>query len=101
MLAKRTVRVKHPARGPVDRGAAEDLRSGAMRGGLRGLARLSVVAGMVIVAIAATRAALGRLAGEPGPVGSTGRRGSFDSWPTVPSAPGRQVPNGSGGGPPG
>jgi len=48
---------------------------------------------LAALAVAAGRAVLGRLAGEPGVPGP--QRGSFDTWPVVPPAPGREAPNGS------
>jgi hypothetical protein len=60
---------------------------------LRKLVRSIVMAALASVAVAAGRALLGKLAGEPGVPSS--QRGSFDTWPAVPPAPGRQVPNGS------
>jgi len=64
-----------------------------MRGIARRLGRLLIVAGVLAAAVAAGRAALARVAGEPG---EPNRRGSFDTWPAVPLAPGRQPTEGSG-----
>ena len=55
---------------------------------LRRVIRVLLVGGAVVGALAAARAALGHLAGEPG---ASSGRGSFDTWPTVTPAPGRRV----------
>ena len=55
-----------------------------------------MVTGIVAVAagaVAAVRAALGRLSGEPGV--ASRQRGSFDSWPVVPPAPSHSGGDGS------